>query len=230
VAHDLQRTRTVAVRVVRSRVVRRLLVLAGIAVTGWLIGGAQAHADEAPAPVPHVVSPVQGQAPGALLRQTASAVRGAAAKVGATTTTKKVLPALTHKVGVEEITPPAPRTPRGVSWVRPRTVRATHGAPAVQRARVKVVKTHKASRHVAVKHVQRASQRPMPAPATPFQDPAQAVSSAPASGAVLFAGFGGPLSRWSWAAARPLPTLMTAPGAVPPAVRSAADEPSFAPD
>ncbi|MBO2451617.1 hypothetical protein J4573_31315 [Actinomadura barringtoniae] len=245
-AYDPEQTRTVSVRVrrvVHSRIVRRLLVLVGIAITGWLIGGAQAHADEVPATgAPGIVAPVQGQAsngPRSLLRATASAVRGAAAKVGTTTTAgtaKKVLPAplpaLAHKVdgAVAGVDTPAPRTPNGVSWVRPRTAKMAQGARAQQHGATAAKRAHKAHRHAGQAPARVGSPRPVPAPAAPFQDPSQAVSSAPASGVVLLTGFGGPISRWSWAGARPQPILMTALGAVPPAVRSAADEPSFAPD
>ncbi|RFU43247.1 hypothetical protein DZF91_02010 [Actinomadura logoneensis] len=69
------------------------------------------------------------------------------------------------------------------------------------------------------------------APAGPVPAPVQAAgSSVPAAGPALFGGFGGMTLRRSWTPRRPGPVLLRAPGEVPPAVRGATDEPSFAPD
>ncbi|MFC5186971.1 hypothetical protein [Actinomadura harenae] len=69
-------------------------------------------------------------------------------------------------------------------------------------------------------------------PVTPVAPaPAQATgASAPAAGPVLFGGFGGVLLRRSWTPRRPGAVLLRVLNEVPPAVRGAADEPSFAPD
>ncbi|MBW8487279.1 hypothetical protein [Actinomadura parmotrematis] len=68
------------------------------------------------------------------------------------------------------------------------------------------------------------------APLAPVPAPAQAGPALPAPGLIMLGGLAGAVTRRPPALARPSGVLLRVFGALPPAVRTAADEPSFAPD
>ncbi|MFI0448829.1 hypothetical protein [Actinomadura sp. 6N118] len=260
-AHDPARSRTVSVllrRVACSRLVHRLLVLAGVVVTCWLIGAAaEAHADDDPAsrvvaqtPVVSGVPPVKGAVPDAAEDGVRDAAKGAMV-APANDAAKTVLRPEGLKAAQPDLPLPVPSsgladgignelaglktTGRSVtddsSWAPEHATDATYSerqgplAPAASGAPKNALKTGPAVSYAKVSHPV-----PAPAPISPLNAPAQAGTTGPASGVGLLTGFGGLLSRWSWTVARPQPVLMPANGAVPPAVRTAADEPTFSPD
>ncbi|GAA2607912.1 hypothetical protein SMC26_17650 [Actinomadura fulvescens] len=251
-AHDPARTRTVSVlvrRVVRSRLVHRLLVLAGILVVGWLIGGAQAHAEEGPAAdASRIVArtPVVSEFLGT--REAAKkAVRDTAKGVVADTA-EDVLPGrdlnvvrpdlplpvpsedVTGKAGGAATKPAASET-HGSSRAVKRAADAAHGdraEPRVPDASGTFKTAAKSGSAVSYATMQHPA--PAPSPLSPLQAPAQAGTIGSASGVTLPGGFGALLARSSWTAARPRPVFVPGYGTVPPAVRTAADEPSFSPD
>lgn len=263
-AHDPARSRTVSVllrRVARSRLVHRLLVLAGVVVTCWLIGAAaEAHADDDPAsrivaqtPVVSEVPPVKGAVTDAAEDGVRDAAKGAmvapANDVGGTTKTvlrpegldapQPDLPLPVPSSGLADDVRGELAGPKTTghsvtddsSWALEHAADATYSdregplAPAASGAPKNALKTGPADSHAKVSHP-----APAPAPISPLNAPAKAGTTGPASGAGLLTGLGGILGRWSWTAARPRPVLMPAYGAVRPAVRTAADEPTFSPD
>ncbi|MFI6514079.1 hypothetical protein ACIBF1_00800 [Spirillospora sp. NPDC050679] len=253
-AFDSALTRAVSAllcRVAACRAVRRLMVVLGLAAAGWLLGGAaQAHAD---GPVPADASRVVADAP--VLGDAVRVARAAAAREARVPVPRPALPvrtivgeAVKERRPVEAAVPPAavpdarpverdvpqPVRPRAeaveavadgktatASWT-PR--RPAKKAEAAERALVR--KTH-LKRHTAPEASDQAGDA---RPLAPLPAPAEAGSALPTSGLVLIGGIGAPSARRAWALNRPRGVLLRAPGAVPPAVRTAADEPSFAPD
>ena len=228
-------------------VVRRLLAVGGLAAVGWLLGHAgQAHADTVPGPVPHIVTGALDAGPdvrhparpatamAAAVSTPVSESAGGAIQAVDELNTTAVLPTRTP----EHLTVPAGlgRT-QGASWVkRPMGTAASIGtgatvntakagtsakaAPAAPAARSgapkKTSRGERATSHAARSH-------PLPAPGLPRPENRQAgiTSGATVAGHLLKAG----------SLHRPAP-LVFAPitGAAAPAVHTAADEPSFAPD
>ncbi|WP_242907962.1 hypothetical protein [Actinomadura terrae] len=203
------------------RVLRALLVLGGLLFAGWLLGGCaqSAHAEELPAPI----EVVQNAHPDL----------------------KRVLderPALPEVVAPAPAVPavvPVERVPEGVVPVEAPPQRVVRpAAPAVQdgdrvrRPKVssRVVRVERAvvreaagvvrQRHA---HVQAPDVPSAPAP-MPVQQDTKAGGPPVIGGAAVFPAVS------SWVPARPPVAIAHAFGPVPPLVRTAADEPSFAPD
>ncbi|TYB48845.1 hypothetical protein [Actinomadura chibensis] len=220
-----------AVSVLARRAVRRVLVLAGLVVAGWLLGcaaQAAAHADELPAVPSRVVAgtPVLG-----------SAVETAPRPVG------HVVQEVSEKAPVERepvtLAPPPPplespaisgisETPRPAAKAHEsRAVPAGHSAPAApliqQRRAVKIGHVAPAAGGRAAHRIVRQHPAPMRAPAPPGDH--STIGGTASSGVI--AGFPNVLA---WTPAPPRASVPRALGALPPAVRTAADEPSFAPD
>ncbi|CNE79362.1 Uncharacterised protein [Mycobacterium tuberculosis] len=213
-------------RVVAGRAVQRLLVLGGLLIAGWLLGCAaqSAHADELPAPEPAASAvaktPVLGRAVTAVHERepVRRVVRAVVAKAPRPVLREPGTPPVR---GDESVLPAA-----GMSEVAAKAVQAPashvhrrshdRGAPAVSQ----VSRTGPSMGHVtrdAVRH-----------PAVPAP---QQHGDHSAGGGL---GTGGPAagfpSTGSWAPAPPRASVARVVGAIPPAVRTAADEPSFAPD
>lgn len=253
-AYDPVRLRTVAAslrRVALSRGLRRLVVVTGLAVAGWLLGGLAsqaAHADTAPVP-----------SDGEAGRRLHDVVRGVAA-------------AFSGKAGntVERSQPPSVETPisgesGGDADARPDDAAASPRRPATEGARrvsapkpVRAERAEAKPRPAAQPRKRRASvlpaqvvtrdgavrgeahaETPRPAPAAPAPAPAapapmpdqQVGTLAGGTGPVLpGGGLGGHLTRWSWQAPPRLWAPVRAPRSIPVAVRTAVDEPSFSPD
>ncbi|WUH99992.1 hypothetical protein OHR68_42010 [Spirillospora sp. NBC_00431] len=208
-----------------GRVVRRMLVLGGLLIAGWLLGCAaqSAQADELPAAPSRLVAeaPVLGHA------------------VDAATARPPVSP-VPDVVRVED---PPPK--ESVAVEEPVTrgvvppVEVSESPPEVGEASVtggvRVSRPHRAA-HVVVSaqtvemddgHVSRRIVRHHPAPpqAPEWPDDHSAAGALAVSGAT--AGFSNAVM---WAPAPSRAPSVRLPGTVPPAVRTAADEPSFAPD
>lgn len=209
-----------AVSVLARRVVRRVLVLAGLVVAGWLLGCAAqsaAHADAVPAVPPQVVAGTPVLAP---------AVETAPRPVGHVM--RAVVPErapLEHEL--TQVAVPSSEKPE----IRLSAEKAREGGgvpvarfvPVPRRRVAKVVRAAPAAGGRAVHRVVRQHRAPLRAPVRP--DDHSAVGNSVASGVI--AGFPDVLG-WTPAPARAsIPRVL---GAVPPAVRTAADEPSFAPD
>ncbi|WP_153534218.1 hypothetical protein [Actinomadura macrotermitis] len=230
----------------RSRAVHRLLVLAGIVTAGWLLGGAAhaAHADGPPVPdasrvtagVPMVGGTLRAVGDGASRAVHDGAVR--AVQDGASRAVRAVRPAVSPPVRDGAGRPGAGRNARrpeprpGASWTSRRPAERALGGPAVRAAHHRPAATgaSKATRTRPVPAAARASAQPAQTPPVPVPAPAQAGSLSPVTGPVPLGGITGPPARGPWAPTRPAGVLLRASGAVPPAVRTAADEPSFAPD
>ncbi|WP_067481248.1 hypothetical protein [Actinomadura hibisca] len=254
-AFDSALTRAVSAllcRVAASRAVRRLLVVLGLLAAGWLLGGAaQAHADgPSPADAARVVTdaPVLGDA--VRVAQTATdhahraprpalPVRAIADEVvknrrpvtptvppvavPAAPSARHVERAVPQAQAADKVQAPAVRKAADVSWTPRRP--AKKAGPA-ERAHVR--KAQHSKRHAAPEAADQVGNARSLAPPLPVL--AEAGSVLPASGLILIGGIGAAPTRRPWALNRPRGVLLRAPGAVPPAVRTAADEPSFAPD
>ncbi|MFD0685936.1 hypothetical protein [Actinomadura fibrosa] len=216
-------------RVATGRMLYRLLVLAGLVVAGWLLGGAHAsqaaRADELPRPLEVVTkaSPVLD-----------GAVREAV-------TPARPIPDVVEHVAKKaapvrnEVPPPVPVPPRvgrpaaavvaktAAAHARPRHVQEHRRAERAVARRYKAPVPHSAEHRVAVRGVQH---RPAPLPAAPAQDDQHST----AAGLVVSGGPAGLPCVLSWAPSRPQGSLPRVPGVESPVVRTAADEPSFAPD
>jgi hypothetical protein len=212
-------------RVAAGRAVQRLLVLGGLLIAGWLLGCAaqSAHADELPPPAADVVAqaPVVGHAVTAVHERepVRRVVRAVVAKAPRTVTPEpatqpvqgdvSVLPVAGHPDGVSKVVSAAP-----ASQVQRRP--HDRGAPTVSQ----VSRTRPSLGHVthhAVRH---------PAVPAPQQHGDHSAAGGLAVGG-LTAGFP---TTGNWAPAPPRASVAHVVGAIPPAVRAAADEPSFAPD
>jgi hypothetical protein len=236
-------------------VVRRLLLMAGIAIAGWLLGVAgqaqadQAHADTVPgARLPSVAAPVEHLTATAAdvldTRRVVTAVRESTEELAQPATVIKPArpPAILALPPVVKERP-RPRTPVGSAGPS-RTRRhgdtgsragvsggaVIHiGSHAVTGASEKVV--HAAHKRVAHRRAHKRAHTPY-GPKRPLPQRGQALPPSSAGGDG-FGGFHPPGVRRRiapvTALSRPaIPVLRT--GMLPPVVRTAADEPSFSPD
>ena len=206
-------------RVAVGRAVQRLLVLGGLLIAGWLLGCAaqSAHADELPPPTAVVAkTPVLGK--------TVAAVRERGEPV------RRVVHAVAERAPQEvtrQVSPPVwdvsvARRPAAVSRSAEApapTVRTQPHGGAVSSVS-KISRTRPSLGHGA----RHAVRHPSP-PAPERHGDHSAAGGLVANGAV--AGFPTTLT---WASASPRASSARVSGALPPAVRTAADEPSFAPD
>ncbi|POM26627.1 hypothetical protein BTM25_10300 [Actinomadura rubteroloni] len=233
--------RRVVSALLRRPAVRRLLVVAGVLVAGWLLGGASAqaaHADE-PAPGSDVVgvvteAPVIGDAIRASQQVTATVPRPSTglpvADVPHVDPIRNIVPA------VPGVTPNRPRAERPATPRTPTTELAgrriahaeqAHGTAPAPRA--VQVDAGDATGH-APAHARLSAKRPA-SPGTSIPAPDQTGQALPGTTALPLGGVGGPTTARRLGAhprTRALPAH--APGVLPPVVRTAADEPSFAPD
>ncbi|MFC4056065.1 hypothetical protein ACFOY4_40795 [Actinomadura syzygii] len=224
-----------AVSVLARRAVRRVLVLAGLAVAGWLLGcaaqSAAAHADELPAVPTRVVAgtPVLGSAMETAPRPVGHVVREVSEKAPVEQREPVTLAPPPSPLEIPAISG-APETPRfAANAHESKAVPAGHLAPApplTQRRVAKVVQAAPAVGGHAANQVVRHRPAPMRAPVAPTPpDDHSAIGNSAASGAI--AGFPDVLA---WTPAPPRVSVPRALSALPPAVRTAADEPTFAPD
>ncbi|QXJ23446.1 hypothetical protein AGRA3207_004596 [Actinomadura graeca] len=201
-------------RVPLRRVLRGLLVLAGLLFAGWLLGGLaqSAHADELP-PATKIVRPTVDHVVNEVMTPPATVVPP-----------------------VEEKKAPVAAPPRAAVAPPPKAASPTVDAVRAPRPPEKrqhvvperpVVRKYKVVRHrsatVAEVRVPAPDVRPAPIPA-PVQD------ESTAAGAPVFAGAAGLSDVRVRIPARPRASAARPLGPVPPVVRTAADEPSFAPD
>jgi hypothetical protein len=210
-------------RVAAERVVQRLLVLAGLLIAGWLLGCAaqSAHADELPSPVEAVAqAPVLGEAVATVhQRQPVHRVVRAVAAEAPRAVDKEpqnvAPPPVREKSAGPEKTASTPASPRARHSSPPRVSKALPARVSkVSRTRSAAVRheTHDVVRH--------------PSPPAPQRHGDHSDGGGVAATGVT-AGF--PATA-GWAPAPPRASLSRVLGAVPPLVRTAADEPSFAPD
>lgn len=209
---------------VAGRAVQRLLVLGGLLIAGWLLGCAaqSAHADELPPPAANVVAktPVLGQAVTAVHERepVRRVVRAVVAKAPRTVTQEPV----TLPIRDISAAPVAVARLEAVSKVAPVPASHVHrrlddrGAPTV----LQVSRTRP-----SIDHAMRHDVRHPAVPAPQQHGDHSAVGGFALGG--LTAGFP---DTGSWAPAPPRASVARVVGAIPPAVRTAADEPSFAPD
>ncbi|GLZ15315.1 hypothetical protein Acsp04_55500 [Actinomadura sp. NBRC 104425] len=242
--------RTVAVRlrrVVLSRGMRRLLIVTGLVVAGWLLGGLAphaAHADTAP-----VLS--GGEAPRlrGVVRDMAAAVSEHVGKVGAVARPRPPAadepPVEIPPVGEATSSPEADKTVGAEPSRRPVSApeRAREGragtaarsaAPKTKRKADAVRGIRGMPRDGAARpgtEIRRAVIPADPAPSAPLPDYEGGMLSGtavpvPSGGGAL----GGHLGRWSWPAPPSHWAPLRAPRSIPVAVRTAVDESFFSPD
>ncbi|MDL4813755.1 hypothetical protein [Actinomadura opuntiae] len=224
-------------RVATGRTVRRLLVLAGLLVAGWILGGMaqQASAAEAPAPPKAVAdAPVLATvlpAPHSPIPSVVGAVKHQAPPVRAVAPVKPVTPVEAAEqagqakpAGAAKAAPPAERrTAPPKAHGAPR--RASGSAAPVRRAHVRA---HAVSRPRPASHARH--HRAIERHPAPFQAPGQSGTHSVTCGGVPIGAAAGLPTVFPWAPVPPRACVPRRFGAVPPAVRTAADEPSFAPD
>ncbi|WP_171064454.1 hypothetical protein [Actinomadura soli] len=232
-ASDAERARTVAVPPRRAaaagsvvgRAVRRLLVLGGLLIAGWLLGCAaqSAHADEVPATPSHVV-------------ETAPALEHAVEAATERPPVPDVVQAMVENPpppppteAADEPVPhdavPLPTVAESVHAAGDAPVTAGVTVPPPHRWTPKAVSAQTVEKDGGQNLRRTVRHHPAPAPAPQRPDDHSVAGGAAMSG--VTAGFP---SGGAWA---PVPMRGPSgrlPGAVPPAVRTAADEPSFAPD
>ncbi|WP_141580135.1 hypothetical protein [Actinomadura sp. WMMA1423] len=215
-----------------GRCVRRLLVLGGLLIGGWLLGCAaqSAHADEPP---PGLVTGVVANTP--VLGDAVQAVgeRQPLQEAGGVTELVEVVDAVAQEppreqkaprdvspprkdVGVAPAVKPEPRPHVARVAAAPERHRRLPAPRAFSQVRPKVGHV---VRHVAVQP----RPEPMPAPEGP--------GTHSVTGGFIATGIAvGFPATGTWVPAPQQASLRRVPGAVLPAVRTAADEPSFAPD
>ncbi|MER6817255.1 hypothetical protein ABT299_49070 [Spirillospora sp. NPDC000708] len=241
-------------RAVTGRIARRLLVLAGLLIAGWLLGGmaqhATARAAELPAPPVRPVPSVPAAPAGETVPATsATAVAdGAPALAGVLKAPRTPLPsvagAVKHRTPVQALAPvdplkpAAPERPTRAAKAAAPAERATgprkaHGAP--RRTAGSAVAVHRSpGRSQAVSGTRQASHtrhhRAIERHPAPFQAPGQSGTHSATCGGVPIGAAAGLPTVLPWAPVPPRACVPRRFGAVPPAVRTAADEPSFAPD
>ncbi|MGP4024390.1 hypothetical protein [Actinomadura sp. 3N407] len=205
-------------RVIAGRTFQRLLVLGGLLIAGWLLGCAaeSAHAEETPVtrvvaqtPLGDAVETVHRREP---VRRIVRAVAEKAPEAVKATPDAPPLPEVpevrevVHEAGVSAVSAPeVPEVHQGVRAVS----EAAEAVPAV-------------GGHVSRQVVQ---DDPVPLQAPDRPDGNSAAGASAMHG--VTAGFPNVVA---WAPAPPRASDALAFGAVPPAVRTAAGEPSFAPD
>lgn len=211
---------------------RRLLVLGGLLIAGWLLGCAaqSAHAAEAPpAPVTGVVekAPLLGDAVQTVRER--GPVRETPGVAAPAEIVPVVAPEPREEKVVREVPPPRPEV-RGEPVAEHESgpvVTEVAAAPETHRRAAPAVshlsRTRPSGGHAARHGVVRHHPAPMPAPEKPGTH--SAAGGLVAGG--IAAGFPA-AGTWVPAPHRAAPRHVF--GAVPPAVRTAADEPSFAPD
>ncbi|MFA1544503.1 hypothetical protein [Actinomadura monticuli] len=206
-------------RVAAGRAVQRLLVLGGLLIAGWLLGCAaqSAHADEIPPPMAVVAkTPVLGET------VTAVHERGEPVRRVVRSVVEKAPRQVAQQVSTPVWDAPAAHRPAAVSETAeapaPEARKQPNGGavPGVSKIPRTRPSLGQGARH-AVRH-------PSP-PAPERHGEHSAAGGLVANGAV--AGFPTALT---WAPASPCASIARACGALPPAVRTAADERSFAPD
>jgi hypothetical protein len=211
-------------RVSAGRGAQRLLVLGGLLIAGWLLGCAaqSAHADEGPAAPARVVAetPVLGDAvttvhERAPVRRVVRAVEREA---------PRAVPVPVKRVTLPEVSADPVAVREG-----PAAAVADEGSRSVRRAhehvvrRVSTVSNDRTAVAPGARHAVQHHRAPQPAPDHP--DGGSTVGGLALGGATA-----GLPDVGTWAPAPPRAALPRVSGAMPPAVRTAADEPSFAPD
>ncbi|MGI5325488.1 hypothetical protein [Actinomadura nitritigenes] len=237
-------------RAVTGRIVRRLLVLAGLLIAGWLLGGmaqhATARAAELPAPsvqpVPSVPAAPAGQeVPDASAKAVAD---GAPVLAGVLKAPRTPLPsvagAVKHRAPVRALAPVGPMKPaapgqpaRAAKAAAPAErhagPRKTHSAP--RRTVRSAVPVHRSQAAPGTRQASHARHhRAIERHPAPFQAPGQSGTHSATCGGVPIGAAAGLPTVLPWAPVPPRACVPRRFGAVPPAVRTAADEPSFAPD
>ncbi|TDE35708.1 hypothetical protein [Actinomadura sp. 6K520] len=206
-------------RVAAAPAVRRLLVLGGLLIAAWLLGSAAqpAHADELPVAPAKIIeeAPVLGDAVKTVHR--AEPVP----RVVQAVVEKPREPAAVRDMPSSVAAPEADEA--GVSVAAaPRHQRQLR-APERGRAKAAVEAAAPAAQDEVSPPVVQDPPAPPPAPDRP--------DGPSAAGGSAFSGVTAAVPNVAaWAPAPPRASGLHAIGAVPPAVRTAADEPSFAPD
>jgi hypothetical protein len=239
----------VALPVMRSvarPVIRRLLMMAGVAVAGWLLGIAgQAHADTVPgARLPSVVEQTEHAITDPVLEHhVVPAVHNAGAVLApARPPAVLALPPAAKSV-LTDVS--RPRTPAGsagpsrtrrhgdagsragipggpVTHIGPHAVTGASEKASTDRTAHKAHKARKASKHQAQKAPS------IPRQPRPLPQKGQALPPSSSDGGIHQAGVRRKTEPGTAQSRPAIPILRT--GTVPPAVRTAADEPSFSPD
>ncbi|MFB4308229.1 hypothetical protein [Actinomadura sp. GTD37] len=224
-AGDAARVRTVFVRLRRvaaGRAVQRLLVLGGLLIAGWLLGCAaqSASAQAAELPPPAAVfakAPVLGQTV-ATVHERGEPVR----QVVVRTVAEKAPQTVVHTASPQI---------EGVVGVSPATRRPD---VASKPARAPAPKVHEqfhdrgvpgVAERASVGHLTRHAFKDPSMPA-----PARHGDHSAAGGLVVNGATAGFPNTVAWDPVPPRASIARASGALPPAVRTAADEPTFAPD
>lgn len=198
----------------RVAAVRRLLVLGGLLIAGWLLGCAadSAHADELPAASAHVVArtPVLGHAV-----ETATERPPVRRVVRALKPLREVSPAEAPKPSEAVQKASAPEAPVSDAAPTPNVHRQLRISKVAARA-ASAVDGH-AEAHRVVRQV-------------PVQAPERPDDHSAAGALAMTSVAAGLPDVATWAPAPPQASVPRVSGTVPPAVRTAADEPSIAPD
>ncbi|WP_242882256.1 hypothetical protein [Actinomadura litoris] len=205
------------------RVLRALLVLGGLLFAGWLLGGCaqSAHAEELPPPV-EVVQNAHPELKRVLDQKP---------ELPEVVAPRPAVPDVVPVEKVPEVLAPVevprrvvrPAAPAAQSAAQVRRPSAPSRAVRAERAVVRqagVVRQQQQQRH---SHVQAPDVRPAPVPMPVRSDTSAGGLSVIGGSAVVPA-------VSSWVPARPPAAIAAVFGPVPPPVRTAADEPSFAPD
>ncbi|MWA02780.1 hypothetical protein F8568_020855 [Actinomadura sp. LD22] len=230
-------------RAVAGRVVRRLLVLAGLLIAGWLLGGmaqqSAARAAELPAPpAPPAVVPA-AKAPPAPAEVVAD---GAPVLAHVLKAPRRPIPSVAGAVKHRALVPAGSAKPvrpaRAAKAAAPpvhrhASPRKAHSAPR-RAARSAVPVRRSPDRSHAVSGTRQASHvrhhRAHERHPAPFQAPGRSGTHSATCGGVPIGAAAGLPTVFPWAPVPPRACVPRHFGAVPPAVRTAADEPSFAPD
>lgn len=197
----------------RRAAVRRLIVLGGLLIAGWLLGCAaqQAHAEEVPA------APARAVAKTPLLEHVVEVATERLPVPRVVRTVAEKQPP-EEKVTQDALPPPEVAAPRTAEVaVAPEVRPRAHDRSVSKVARSAPVGGDVS--HQVVRHQ----------PVTPLQAPESDGQSSAAGGLVMHLAAGFPSVR-TRAPAPPRASVPRVSGAVPPAVRTAADEPSFVPD
>ncbi|KAB2381879.1 hypothetical protein [Actinomadura montaniterrae] len=229
-------------RALTGRIVRRLLVLAGLLIAGWLLGGmaqqATARAAELPAPpvapaVKAPPAPAEVVADGApvlahVLKAPRTPIPSVAGAVKHPASVRALAPA-----GSAKPVPPESAAEAAAPADRHASPQKAHSAPrraarSAVPARRSPDRSHAASGTRQASHVRH--HRALERHPAPFQAPGEPGTHSATCGGVPIGAAAGLPAAFPWAPVPPRARVPRNVGAVPPAVRTAADEPSFAPD